>query len=83
MALNDIDSAVESFSKALILEPNDGEHRDIISFTFFLFYTVFHGLSCAVIKLALMSAYFALLVGKLRNLPLLQFLPILNLVIET
>lgn len=25
MALNDIDSAVESFKKALVLEPNDGK----------------------------------------------------------
>lgn len=33
MALNDIDSAVESFSKALVLEPNDGELQE------FLFYS--------------------------------------------
>lgn len=37
MALNDIDSAAESFSKALVLEPNDGEHWDTgFSFPFFL-----------------------------------------------
>ena len=29
MALNDIDSAVESFKKALELEPNDGQWNEL------------------------------------------------------
>lgn len=31
MALNDIDAAVESFKKALVLEPNDGKHNEFCS----------------------------------------------------
>lgn len=42
MALNDIDSAVESFSKALVLEPNDGEQQHSVFYFYsfsFLFFT--------------------------------------------
>lgn len=77
MALNDIDSAVESFSKASVLEPNDGEQQDSIfyfySFSFLFFTHLFAALAVLFMKCS-MIIYIAPHLVVNRELSLLQSL---------